>query len=86
MKKPELKNKLYYDYQDCKNYVCEKYELSEDEFWDYKSDYCDGNGSYLYIDKDDLEEFDSDNNSDGYRFVQSMIKEFGPEAAYYIYW
>lgn len=84
MKKPEIKTKHFYYYNDCIDYICKKYKVEEDEFWDYKSDHVMGNGSFISIDQDDLEEFET--GTHGYEFVEKMIQEFGKDASYFVEW
>lgn len=43
-----------------------------------------GNGSFISIDEDDLEEFRPGTN--GYEFVEKMIEEFGKDASYFVEW
>ena len=84
MKKPEIKTKHFYYYNDCIDYICKKYKVEENEFWDYKSDHVMGNGSFISIDQDDLEEFET--GTHGYEFVEKMIQEFGKDASYFVEW
>ncbi len=84
MKKPEINTKKFYYYSDCMGYICKKYKIEEDEFWSYKSDHINGNGSFMYIDEDDLEEFEP--GTHGYMFVSKIIQEFGKDANYFVEW
>lgn len=85
MNKPELQTRSYYDYTDCASFINKKYNISDDDFWYYQSDY-QHNGSYFSINKYTLEDLKDSKKLLATPFAKAMIEEFGEDAEYYVEW
>ena len=85
MNKPELQTRSYYDYTDCVNFINEKYDIGDTDFWSEICDY-QHNGSSFTMDDTFLEELKEDDKIEAYEFAKALVDEFGQDAEYWIEW
>ena len=93
MKKPKKqRSEPYWDYQEIITYVCDKYKLDQNDFWDYLTDgyYDIHNGCYIYLNVSTKAEDSSsykDLSSKCKKIADALYKEFGEDQMYvYIDW